>query len=205
MSRPRRSPIRPFTEQERQTIGQALRAAGRTLFAAQGWKKTGIDDLCRAAGIARGTFYLFHPSKDAFFLSLLSEAEQAVKEELLTFLADPGLDGPATLQALLDACLTLIDRHPLVQFAFADPQDAAPWIRSLGGSMEILLQGDTETAAQVLEVLRGKGLSLATPPDVFAGLLRALVLLPLSKRIIGEDVYVSVRETLASALARGLS
>lgn len=182
-----------------------MKAAGRDLFATHGWKKTGIDELCRAAGIARGTFYHFYPSKDAFFLRLLADAEATIKQELLITLADPTLDGPATLQTLLEATLTMLDRHPLLRFAFADPQEPAPWLRNLGESLEVLTDGDDETAAQVLALLETKGMELRLTPPVFAGLLRALVLLPLSRRTIGADVYADVRASLAEALTRGLS
>lgn len=138
-------------------------------------------------------------------MSLLAEAEAAVKHELMTLLSDPSLDGPATLRLLLDQSLTVIDRHPLLRFAFADPGEPAPWMRALGvESMEVLTEGDGETAGQVLTLLAAKGLKLDIGPEVLAGLLRGLVLLPLSRKTIGEAVYEGVRTTLVDALTRGL-
>lgn len=198
--------MRPFTEKERQVIDRDLKLAGKELFTTHGWKKTGIDDLCRAAGIARGTFYHFYESKDAFFLQLLADAEAAVKQELFVTLTADTSTGPEILETFLDACLGLIDRHPLLRFAFADPKEPAPWLRALDGeSLEVLTNGDDETARQVFALLAQKGLVLGLSPAVFAGLLRGLVLLPLSRRTIGEGVYEQVKGTLASALARGLS
>lgn len=198
--------MRPFTEKEREVIDRDLRKTGRALFVDRGWKKTGIDDLCRAAGIARGTFYQFYPSKDAFFLALLTEAERVVKADLLTALADPTLDGQATLRALLDQTLTVIDRHPVLRFAFADPEEPAPWLRSLDGpGLEALTREDDATADQVLALLAIKGIRVPLEAPAFAGLLRALVLLPLSRRVIGEAVFEASRTALVEALTRGLS
>ena len=100
--------------------------------------------------------------------------------------------------------MTLIDRHPLLRFAFADPQEPAPWLRNLEESLEALAKDDDETAVQVIALLKSKGVNLQVAPAVFAGILRALVLLPLSRRTIGTEVYNEVSSTLAKALTRGL-
>ncbi len=45
----------------------------RQIFAQKGYHATSIDDLIEAAGIARGTFYLYFESKRAIFDELLDE------------------------------------------------------------------------------------------------------------------------------------
>ena len=47
-----------------------LRAAVET-FSARGYHQTRVADIIKAAGIARGTFYLYFESKNAIFLELL--------------------------------------------------------------------------------------------------------------------------------------
>jgi len=198
--------VRAFTEKEREVIDRDLKAAGREQFARLGWKKTGIDELCRAVGIARGTFYSFYASKEAFFLQLLADAEKVVKQELLTTLSTQTLSGDELLLSFFETCTRMIERHPLLRFAFADPQEPAPWLRALDGeSIEVLTNGDDETAARVLALFQDRGLVLPCTPAVFAGLLRTLVLLPLSRRTIGEHVYDEVLVTLHRALTKGLT
>ncbi len=41
------------------------------MFAAKGYHGTRISDIIDAAGIARGTFYLYFESKSAIFLELI--------------------------------------------------------------------------------------------------------------------------------------
>jgi len=61
--------------------GQASRAsrtaqikeAALNVFAAQGYHATSVTDLVKAAGVARGTFYLYFDSKDSLFLELLDD------------------------------------------------------------------------------------------------------------------------------------
>lgn len=48
-------------------------AVARRLFADEGYHATSIDDIIAAAGIARGTFYLYFESKRAIFDELLEE------------------------------------------------------------------------------------------------------------------------------------
>ena len=60
-----------FSGQERTLIDQRLRAAAAECLERYGVRKTTVDELVRRAGIPKGTFYLFYPSKEALFFSLL--------------------------------------------------------------------------------------------------------------------------------------
>jgi len=57
------------TEQRRLSILQAARA----VFARQGYASTGVDDIAGQAGIAKGTIYLYFPSKEAIYLAAVLE------------------------------------------------------------------------------------------------------------------------------------
>jgi AcrR family transcriptional regulator len=50
-----------------------IKQAALLVFAEQGYHATSITDLVKAAGVARGTFYLYFDSKDALFLELLDD------------------------------------------------------------------------------------------------------------------------------------
>jgi len=43
------------------------------VFAEQGYYRTSVSDLVKAAGVARGTFYLYFDGKEALFLELLEQ------------------------------------------------------------------------------------------------------------------------------------
>jgi AcrR family transcriptional regulator len=61
------------TEKRRCAILQAARA----VFARQGYASTVVDDIAAQAGIAKGTVYLYFPSKEQIYLAaLLEEARQ---------------------------------------------------------------------------------------------------------------------------------
>ena len=50
-----------FSDSEKERIRQKLMREGERLFAAYGIKKVSIDEIVKAAGIAKGSFYTFYP------------------------------------------------------------------------------------------------------------------------------------------------
>jgi AcrR family transcriptional regulator len=50
-----------------------LLAAAVAVFARKGYRRASISDIIAAAGVARGTFYLYFKSKDAVFLAILDD------------------------------------------------------------------------------------------------------------------------------------
>jgi AcrR family transcriptional regulator len=63
------SPRKAATEQRRCAILQAARA----VFARQGYADTVVEDIATQAGIAKGTLYLYFPSKEQIYLAALYE------------------------------------------------------------------------------------------------------------------------------------
>ena len=75
--------------QRRSRRGGILRSA-RMVFASKGYHQTHVSDIIDAAGIARGTFYLYFDSKAAIFIELLDLALEELRGSIV------GVDrGPA--------------------------------------------------------------------------------------------------------------
>jgi len=68
---------------------QILEAAVR-VFASRGFHATGVSDIVEAAAVARGTFYLYFPSKLAVFEELLDQVTRAVEEAITRVEVGPG-------------------------------------------------------------------------------------------------------------------
>lgn len=60
-----------FTELEKQNIKEKLLTSCEESWGRLGYKKTNIDDLCGSAGISKGAFYLFFPSKEDLFFDVI--------------------------------------------------------------------------------------------------------------------------------------
>ncbi|MDP6943564.1 MAG: helix-turn-helix domain-containing protein [Myxococcota bacterium] len=82
-----------------------LRAAVET-FSARGYHRTRVADIIKAAGIARGTFYLYFESKNAIFLELLD----TLLDEFLGGIegVEVGTDAPPVYVQLLDRVTMLL-------------------------------------------------------------------------------------------------
>jgi len=65
------------SEQRRRSILQAARA----VFARQGYAGTVVDDIATQAGIAKGTLYLYFPSKEQIYMAALLEQARQLHDD----------------------------------------------------------------------------------------------------------------------------
>lgn len=87
----------------RQARRTEIAAAAATVFAERGVGNTTVDDIARAAGVAKGTFYLHFRSKDDVVVAVAERFGDAMVEGVERAVA--ARDGPAVgkIQALRDA------------------------------------------------------------------------------------------------------
>src|SRR5579863_9256921 len=83
------------------TTRKKLYAAAVHLFAAHGYHATTVDAIARRAGVAKGTFFVHFPTKDAVILGLIATQTSAARVARDAAL----VDGP--LAAVRAAVLTL--------------------------------------------------------------------------------------------------
>lgn len=69
---------RSFSEWEKENIRRSLLEACKQSWAKHGYKKTGVDELCRQAGISKGAFYLFYESKESLFCEVLCSVQEEI-------------------------------------------------------------------------------------------------------------------------------
>jgi AcrR family transcriptional regulator len=100
------SPRKAATEQRRCAILQAARA----VFARQGYSETVVEDIATQAGIAKGTLYLYFPSKEQIYLAaLLEEARQMDADSRAAMAAARGWR--AKLEAYIQVRLHYFEAH----------------------------------------------------------------------------------------------
>src|SRR5689334_4600171 len=88
--------------------GQILDAA-RAEFARQGVGDTTVDQIARAAGVAKGTVYLYYRSKDEILRQLLDRDLTELREQTLPAIQVPG-DLEERLRRYLTAMLGFFER-----------------------------------------------------------------------------------------------
>ncbi|MEU9338274.1 TetR/AcrR family transcriptional regulator [Streptomyces sp. NPDC048290] len=91
-----------------------LLAAAFTVFAAKGFGRVSIEEVCEAAGYSRGAFYSNFASLDELFFALYQERAELIAEQVAGALAQdgPGLDVPAAVDRVTG--VLLLDRDWLL-------------------------------------------------------------------------------------------
>jgi AcrR family transcriptional regulator len=111
---------RELRAQGRKTM-QRLLAAGRTVFAAQGFHSARVDDIVKAAKTSHGTFYLYFSNKEDLFKALaldtMSEME-ALGASLGPVSADE--DGRETIREWVTKFVDLYAAHGSVIRAWTE-------------------------------------------------------------------------------------
>jgi AcrR family transcriptional regulator len=95
---------------------QQLLAAATAVFAKCGYRAAGITDIVTAAGVARGTFYLYFESKAQVFLAIADDFYDRLElaiERGGALPAATGADGRAFLQASFRRWFEFFHRHRL--------------------------------------------------------------------------------------------
>src|SRR5512132_1609840 len=93
---------------------EGIVAEAAKVFARHGFRKTSIDQIARAAGVAKGTVYLGCSSKrDLFYQAILRELRLWNAE--LTRSVDPRAPADELLVRIAQQCFETRDRYPLAR------------------------------------------------------------------------------------------
>jgi len=170
-SRSRRTPKVSGDERER-----AILAAFERALEERALHEISIDDIARAAGISRPTFYFYFASKEAVLLSLfermVGEADARRGDALLRIAEDPA----ARLRESLTAFYEVFRAHRAVTLAGADARATSAEVRALWSQiMEVWVA----EAAEAITAERARG---AAPDGVPARDL-AISLILMNERV----------------------
>ncbi|MGW3349732.1 TetR/AcrR family transcriptional regulator [Nonomuraea rubra] len=192
-----------FTAEDRARITASLLRAAEELFATQGLKKTSLDELVAASGIAKGSFYAFFESKEELYKEVMIRRAPMLGERLAA-----ALDRPPSAEALAHLMRELIEvltTDPFYRRLLTRPDELEAVARRVGG--EEIARVTPHLLKPLLDYLaRGQadGVIVAdVPPEVLVGVLRTAGLLVLNRDRFGPD-HPQVVEATINALAKGL-
>lgn len=192
---------RGFTEQEREQIRARLIEAGREQFGRFGLVKTNVAELARAAGIAKGSFYLFFDSKEELLMTVLVELGDAAHAEVLEQLEAVDDDPEALFKRYFFTQVELLEREPLLRM-LTDPEVFQRLLRKVPQEQVVAhYQDDLKQAAEMLERWRTWGLMVDLTPEMLEGVGRAVFALYVQREVIGE-AFPEVLRMLLDGLAR---
>ena len=188
-----------FTEDQNETIRRDLIREARRCGVTIGMKKTSVEQLTRAVGIAKGSFYKFYESKEMLFFAVLENVHSELYGVADHALSEANGLPPSerAAKAVLAVCRRLSDTGDMV---FIE-HDAKLLLQRLPEGVKKEHYHDDEThIRQLLEkydLMPRRGASLA------AATVRGLILTVSHTEQIGE-LYPQVLETLVYGACREL-
>jgi AcrR family transcriptional regulator len=115
--------------------------AAAASFVAHGYRKTSVDDIARAAGVAKGTVYLYFATKTELLVAAIAH-EKLRQFALLSGIDAPGLAPRERLRRWLRASLLMVAGSPLLTRATAgDPDILAAMIEDIPEQVEEATEG----------------------------------------------------------------
>lgn len=109
-------PVRPRRShaergEQRQDTRERLLRAGIAAVLERGWAASGVDAVLRSAGVPKGSFYHYFPSKDEFGYAVIDAYQAYFLRRLARCFGDPAARFETQLQAFLDESLEGMARH----------------------------------------------------------------------------------------------
>ena len=88
MSRPS---VKDATKQSKQDTRQALIDAGSAIISEKGFNNTGIEEILKAVGVPKGSFYYYFSSKSDFGLSIINNHAELYEKKLARYFGDTSM------------------------------------------------------------------------------------------------------------------
>jgi AcrR family transcriptional regulator len=192
---------RAFTAAERETIEARLAEAGLEEFGRHGLRRTNVAALARAAGIAKGSFYLFFPSKEALLLSLLAAERARTRAKLEAIVGDAALPPRDRIERFLRLSFESFAESPLLA-QLRDPEEAEALARTLpAGALDHELSAQDDYFVEVLQEWQDAGELTPLESEAIAGLAQAIRAVGLEHAAIGDARFPRTLDLLVGALA----
>ena len=136
---------------------QQLVDAAAELFAANGYAATRIQDICRRAGVAKGLFYWYFPTKQDLFAELVRSMRQRLRKAQAAAM-DPAADALVRLRQGSEASVRFQIEHA-GYFSLLDVE------RADAGHAQVLREGGDVYLRDVLALVREAQAARLVDPD----------------------------------------
>lgn len=102
-----------WSNQEKEIIRKKLIDKSRNLFEKYGLQKTTVDEIVRASGISKGSFYLFYGSKEELYFDVLETVEGEFREKMFENAFKQGKNKHERFKSFLNQMIELLITMPL--------------------------------------------------------------------------------------------
>jgi AcrR family transcriptional regulator len=193
-----------FSEEEKSKIRENLIKEGKKLFSIYGLKKTTINELTKAVGIAQGSFYNFFNSKEELYFDILDYEGQKLRNQLTRYnkLIDKN-PKKGVKKALLAAYISL-ENNNLFKELFTDDTYNILKRKLSDEKINKHIELDFSEIRPLIKNWQDQGLLKEKDSEAIMGLLYSMFFITLHKEDIGESVFNKTFELLIDLIVDGL-
>lgn len=195
--------MKAFSKDEKQYINKMFMEKGRELFSTYGIKKTSIEDITKAVGIAKGSFYTFYGSKEELYFKIMSEEiKNLAKRNIKTLNKEKPTK--EVIETFLLNAVQEINKNPLLNKILVPGEFEL--VRRKMATVKSSDNGDfLKPMINFLTKMQKGGLIIDTDPLLLANVIRGLLLLSTHQREIGDEYFDEVIHFYASMIAEKLT
>lgn len=184
-----------FSELEKVRINEKLISAAKHFMATYGFRKMSVEDLAKAAGISKGSFYQFYNSKDELCFEVMELLEAEQRELISGCILQPDISPKEGFKQFLQQCFKLFETNPILSNFTKD--DLEYLLRKLPEEkIAQHMKRDDQYFVQMVENFTKQGVFRPCDPLAISGLFRMIILAVINKEDIGTDVYPQTMELM---------
>lgn len=197
---------RAFTEAERARIRERLIAAGKKSLNLVGMRLLVVDEVAREAGISKGSFYSFFPSREDFILSVFESWELEYRSALIKSISEGGGSARERLERFFLGAFDMLNREP--GLARMSPLEIDRLIEGLPSERIAQHQAnDNEVLSETFAAWIEEGIVEPEALEAMPGIVNALFAIAMHKEEFVPGGYAAaiklISESLAMRLASG--
>lgn len=180
-----------FSEEDRIVIRGKLLDAGLSQLKTRRYRNISLDEVTAKAGIAKGTFYNFFPSKERFFYEIMQLIKERNREEFWALFQE----GTPTKQEV-QACLCRRYAEHKTVYDYFTPEEMNLIVRKLP-------EGDfgNDSVAFAKELMTHCGRTGdAIRPEVIVNMCNVLALTASNQEMLEPEGYAGTIDLLVGAL-----
>ncbi|MGY3188894.1 TetR/AcrR family transcriptional regulator [Lysinibacillus sp. TE18511] len=192
-----------ISAEQRKQIHETLLSKSKELFIQYGFSKTSIDDIVNACGIAKGSFYSYYPTKEELFYAVLRREEE-IKNTIITEVMSESLPPKELLMRFFDISFKAIEENEFFQSLYQRGEYERIVKRLPKELIDDHAREDLESSLQFVKFLQEKGVT-EEDPEILIGLFRIMMLLPLHRQEIGEQMFLKTIKKMIECLSNDLT
>jgi AcrR family transcriptional regulator len=189
-----------FSDKERERIHAKLIAAGKRFINKVGIRLLVVDDVAREAGISKGSFYSFFPSREEFILSVFESWEAEYRGALIHRVTEGAGTARERIEGFFLGTFEILSREP--GLARLGMREIQPIIERLSPERIAAHQAaDNRVLEETFGRWVSRGLLTADVVSAFRGLVPALFSIALHKEDFPAGSYEPAVRLISEALA----